>query len=151
MINVGLQIKKLYVLQEWLFNKIDGLPNFDLDKRFIEMDISYQLQRINKKKKPEEDCGIIITDHAYYRAKERLSMNRTSFRGLSVRAYENGVKQSDSHGNLKAYIDKLYFDFRKANNIRIYGENIFLFAGNVLLTVYQVPNNLRRCALKIQS
>jgi hypothetical protein len=94
-----------------------------------------------KAKKKDE---ILITDHAYLRAKERLSLNKKSIDRLAKVAYVKGIKQSDTKGQLKKYVDKLYFEYKTANNIRIYGEVIFLFSKNTLVTLYQVPNEFRR-------
>ncbi len=96
---------------------------------------------VKKKKKSDE---AIITDHAYLRAKERLSLNKKSLDRLADVAYNKGIKHSDIKGQLKKYIDKLYFEYKTANNIRIYGEFIFLFSKNTLITLYQVPNEFRR-------
>lgn len=85
-----------------------------------------------------------ITDHAYERAKERLSLNKAALERLAVKALEQGKKHSDTKGQLKKYIDGLWFRHRNANNVRLYGENLFLFVDNTLVTVYQLPNNLRK-------
>ena len=87
--------------------------------------------------------GIIITNHAYQRAKERLRWSRDTINRMSEKAYESGIKHADTTGRLNKYITKLWFQRELANNIRIYGENIFFFTGNTLLTVHQIPNNLK--------
>lgn len=86
---------------------------------------------------------ITISEHAYERANERLSLGRESFHRLAVKAFEQGVQHSDAKGKLKKYMDGLWFKFKNANNVRIYGENIFFFAGGTLVTVYQIPNDLK--------
>lgn len=87
---------------------------------------------------------IIITEHAYGRAKERLGWNTSALIKMAEKAYLEGIKHGDTKSSLKKYIDKLWFDYKKANNIRIYGENIFFFSGNILITIYQLPNNLKK-------
>jgi hypothetical protein len=144
-------IQKLNLLKQHLFATIDGIESKTLDEVYESHRIDCELREINIVQTECENSFIIITDHAYSRAKERLSMNKTSFRKLSEKAYLEGVTHADTAGNLNKYITKLYkAGGERANNIRIYGEVLFMFKGNILLTTYQVPNNLRKSALKIQ-
>lgn len=84
-----------------------------------------------------------ITDHAYDRAKERLSLSRPAFERLATKAFQDG--QTRFCGKLQRYADKLLIT-TKANRIRIYGEVVYVCAGEVLLTVYQLPFELRAYA-----
>ncbi len=90
---------------------------------------------------------IIITDHAYKRAKERLSLTSNAFKKLATKAYHQGISKSDCSGNLAKYVYKLWRSYQVANNIRIFGEYVFLFTGNILITVYQIPNNVKKAAI----
>lgn len=85
-----------------------------------------------------------ITEHAYERAKERLSWNTKVLDKMAEKAYNEGIKHADTKGQLKKYVDKIWFKHKVCNNIRIYGENIFLFGNNRLITIYQLPNELRK-------
>lgn len=87
---------------------------------------------------------IIITDHAFERAKERLSLNRKVFMKLSEKAFDKGLKHSEMKGNLKKYATAIWFKYKTGDNMRVYGENLFLFEKNILITVYQLPNNLKK-------
>lgn len=87
---------------------------------------------------------IKITEHAYERAKERLRFKSEVLDKMAAVAYEEGLKHSESKGLLKKYITSLFFQYGKANNIRIYGEVIYLFASSTLITVYQVPSHLKK-------
>jgi hypothetical protein len=89
------------------------------------------------------ESSIIITDHAYDRAKERFSLSRKALLRISVRAFNEGVKHSDTTGRLNKYISGVWNEYKTADNIRIYGEILFLFVSNRLITVYQIPNNLK--------
>lgn len=92
-----------------------------------------------------QDGTIIeITGHAYDRAKERLSLSRDAFVRQAEKAYESGIAHSQTKGNLKKFMTKLWLQYKKANNMRIYGEVIYLFHDNTLITVYQLPFNLRK-------
>lgn len=85
-----------------------------------------------------------VTEHAFDRAKERLKWKSSVLQKESEKAYEYGITHSDTKGSLNKYITKLWFDYKQANNIRILGENIFIFRDNILITVYQMPFNMRK-------
>lgn len=93
---------------------------------------------------------IQITDHAFDRGKDRLGLNKDSFQKLSEKAFTSGIKHSDTKGSLNKYISKVWFKYRVADNIRIYGEYLFLFQKNILITVYLLPNNLKKNAKKFK-
>lgn len=101
---------------------------------------------------------IIITNHAYDKAKERLRLSKKSFERLVHKAVFEGLTIADvSSGELYNYIicktkmQRAQKDDRI--DIRIYGENMYIFANSydqlILLTVYQLPNNMKREALQI--
>lgn len=92
--------------------------------------------------------GVTITGHAYDRAKERINLNRKAIDKIADKAYNEGIKHGDCKGRLRKFIDKLYLEYRSANNIRIFGEFIFLFSGNTLITLYRLPNDLKKLAEK---
>lgn len=57
-------------------------------------------------------------------------------------AFNKGFKHSDTKGTLKRYIDKLWFEHKFANNIRIYGEDLYFFCDNKLITLYRMESKL---------
>lgn len=89
-------------------------------------------------------AAVQVTEHAYQRAKERLSWNHKVCDKMSEKAFLEGIKHKDTKGSLHRYVTKLWFSYRHANNVRIYGENIFFFCDNRLITLYQLPNDLRK-------
>jgi len=93
---------------------------------------------------------IIITQHAYERAKERLSLSPASLDRMAERAFTHGIKHADTKGRLHKYITHLWFDYRKADNIRLYGEFVYLFADVTLVTLFQLPRGLRKHAKLIR-
>jgi hypothetical protein len=84
-----------------------------------------------------------ISKHAFDRAKERLNWTKQVLEKMAFLAFNNGLKHRDTKGKLKKYMDKLWFDYKFCNNARIYGEVMYFFKGEVLITVYQIPNNLK--------
>lgn len=87
---------------------------------------------------------VTITEHAFDRAKERLGLNEAAFKKIVLRAWLDGIKHKDTKGTLNQYITKLYMRYKNANNIRIYGEVVYVFSNQTLITVYQVPSELKK-------
>lgn len=85
-----------------------------------------------------------VTKHAYRRAKERLKWKTKVLDKMAAKAFSEGIKHKDTKGALQRYVTKLWFKNRQINNAKIYGENIYLFSDNVLVTIYQLPNDLRK-------
>ena len=84
------------------------------------------------------------TKHAYDRAKERLSWKKKTLDRMMRKAFEEGVTHSDTTGQLNKYITDLWFKYKTANNIRIYGENVYLFRFTKLITLYRLPTELTK-------
>ncbi|HLO37370.1 MAG TPA: hypothetical protein VK173_02660 [Lacibacter sp.] len=91
---------------------------------------------------------ITITEHAYDRSKERLGWDKKATNRSAMKAYVAGKQHKRLPVALKKYIDGLYLQKETCNNIRIYGEVVFLFADNRLVTLYQLPNELKPLAKK---
>lgn len=89
---------------------------------------------------------ITLTDHAKEQAKSRLGWNEPALARMAEKAMAEGVKHAETRGKLNRYITKLYLSHGSANNTRIYGEHIFLFAGPVLVTVLHLPHEMRQAA-----
>ena len=83
-----------------------------------------------------------VTNHGKQRLKERNGFNVKSIDRMAEKVYQNGLCHSETSGQLNKWITKLYFTGKVANEIRIYGDKAYLFNGETLITVLQVPNNL---------
>ena len=95
-----------------------------------------------KLNKEPEIIAIRISEHAYDMAKKRLSWKPDVIDKMAKKAYNEGIKHSETTGRLNRYINKLFLKYRTANNIRIYGQNIYFFTGSTLVTLYRVPTSL---------
>lgn len=91
-----------------------------------------------------------ITKHAKKRAKERCGLNDKSITRMADKILENGVQHKDCTGCLKRWVDGLFLESKKANNIRLYGDKAYLFHDMTLITIIQIPNNLMPKVKKIQ-
>lgn len=88
-------------------------------------------------------CEVKVTNHAAKRFKQRLGLPKKACQSHAQRAYEDGYKHVDSKGRAKRYMDKLFLQHRNANQMRVYGEYIYLFSGSVLVTVMNLPKSVR--------
>lgn len=92
---------------------------------------------------------MIVTKHAKQRMKERSGLKSKSIDRMAAVAYEKGLRHSDLTGNLKKWVDSLYFKNRAANQIRLYGDKAYIFQNEKLITVIQIPHNLVKEVVRI--
>lgn len=85
-----------------------------------------------------------ITNHADDRLKERCGLNKKSKERMVQRVLDKGIKHSETKGRLNKWIISLYFYNKMANNIRIWGNQVYIFTGEKLITVINIPNNLKK-------
>lgn len=57
---------------------------------------------------------------------------------------------SDAKSSLRKFLDKLYLSNGNANNMRVYHHHVYLFRGNKLITIIDLPQNLCKLADQIQ-
>lgn len=88
------------------------------------------------------------TNHARDRMKERCGFNKSSIDRMAKIAYNKGLRHKDCGGRLNKYITNIYFEYETANQIRIYGDKVYLFKDELLITVFNLPNNLKDIANK---
>ena len=83
-----------------------------------------------------------ITKHAKKRLRERLGLQKKSMQRIVNKAYYHGKKLEDFNGGVYQYlynIDRSHKQLHGNNStIRVYGNFIYLFAGNYLITVFQL-------------
>ena len=85
---------------------------------------------------------MIVTRHAKRRMKQRCGVGKKSADRMAEVVYEKGLKHSDLSGNLKKWVDSLYFRNKTANQIRLYGDKAYIFHNTKLITVIPIPDNL---------
>lgn len=91
------------------------------------------------------DEKIIITPHALKRGKERGRHGGNSIVRFARKALNEGIGFSEATGKLLYFIKSKYQSYYKANNIRVYGHEVYIFKNNVLLTVLELPQPLWEC------
>lgn len=86
---------------------------------------------------------IEISRHAYERLHERCGLSRKAATRMAEKAFYIGMKHSDTKGQINRWITSLYFNNKNANNIRLYGNFAYIFCNKILVTVLEIPNNLK--------
>ena len=74
--------------------------------------------------------------------KQRCGVGKHSINRMAKKVYDFGIKHSETTGNLKKWVDRLYFYNQTANQIRLYGDKAYIFHNQILITVVQIPHRL---------
>ena len=95
----------------------------------------------------ELNCEAKITRHAEERLKQRFGLKKKSIKRIVNRVLEQGLSHKEAKGKVKAYMTELYLKQERANNIRIYGEDVYVFRFNTLITVLHLPRDITSALL----
>lgn len=63
---------------------------------------------------------------------------------MAEKAFNEGITHKQTKGRLHKWVTSLFFKNCNANNIRLYGDNAYIFCGETLVTVIQIPSNLKK-------
>jgi len=87
--------------------------------------------------------SVAVTAHAKKRLKERCGINKKSAVRMAERAFTEGISFYNAGELLQKYISSVYLRHNKmCNNLRIYGNTVYVFDNRTLITVYQIPQNI---------
>jgi hypothetical protein len=93
--------------------------------------------------------NLYITDHSERRFKERTGLPKRLVTAKAREALERGITHAETTGQLRRYYDKLYLANKTANNIRTYHNYVYIFCYDALVTMFPLPQSLRKTAIKI--
>lgn len=88
--------------------------------------------------------AVVVTKHAEKRLRERMGLGKKAVQRAAEMAFDKGIKHAETTGNLNKWITSLYFNNKTANNIRLYNDKAWIFAGKNLITVLQIPASLKK-------
>lgn len=93
-----------------------------------------------------------VTKHGKKRTKNRLGLSKNVANKNADKAFKFGVTHGDCKGNLKRYIDRLYFQHGSGCDYRIYNHHVYCFKGfdHRLVTIIDLPPRLCALADKLQ-
>jgi hypothetical protein len=86
---------------------------------------------------------IIVTSHAAKRISKRIGVPKKAVQKLAETAISDGKSHSDFSGSMKRYLDSEFFKERSASNMRVWSGYLFIFSGEVLITVFLLPPKYR--------
>lgn len=92
---------------------------------------------------------VTMTQHAVKRTKERAGIPKSAATRNAEKALQFGIQHNETSGSLNRYLTGLYFKHKTANNVRIYCNNVYIFNGAKLITMFQLPQKYRGTAEKI--
>lgn len=81
--------------------------------------------------------GVIVTRHAADRMRERGGLNRKSIQRIANQIYFNGYPIERTKGRLRKWMYKISKSNPSAQNLRIYGDKLYIFSNDVLITVFK--------------
>ncbi len=94
-------------------------------------------------------ASVRVTNHAMKRFKQRVGLPKSACQRHAERAFAEGLTHAEVKGRAKRYLDHLYLQYGTANQIRVYGQFVYIFCGVVLVTVLGLPKSMRRgCSRK---
>jgi hypothetical protein len=93
-----------------------------------------------------QQFSIFVTKHACKRARKRYRWNSDTLKRMAIKAFDTGLRRNNTAGYLKIYLDKKFEKYERTNNLRVYGETVFVFVHNHLVTVWTLPVQLRPLA-----
>lgn len=92
----------------------------------------------------------VVTRHGEKRVKERIGLSKKSVQKNAGKALLEGITHSEAKGSLSKYLDGIYLLKRCSNNMRVYNRMVYLFRGNILMTVLLLPQRYQAYADKLQ-
>ena len=93
--------------------------------------------------------NIVVSKHAYDRAKERLGLNKKSADRMAMKAYEQGIDGNSLKGSIQRYIlNKIESHEEMESHIYLYGDKAWVFGGYgnrlVLVTILNLSQEMTR-------
>ena len=85
-----------------------------------------------------------VTRHASKRMRERVGIPKKAVQRTAQLALDYGYRHSQTRGKLNEFLNKVYLQQGTANNMRVFGDKVYVFCGNTLVTVLQIPQDIAR-------
>lgn len=87
-----------------------------------------------------------VTLHGRRRIGQRVGSGKSRYKTdrKAALAFENGYKRSELKGALRYFVDGLYVAHHHGDNIRVYSGHVWIFEGEYLITVINIPGKLQK-------
>jgi len=81
-----------------------------------------------------------VTRHAEHRTRERVGIPKKAVRRAAAKVFTQGIRRQETDGGLRRYLDYLIHKANNgADNLIVYGDKIYIFNDDTLVTVLTVP------------
>ena len=87
---------------------------------------------------------VIVTNHAYDRVRERVGLPKRAVERLARTAMQRGRTSDEFNGFMALYLDRVQDRHNPDAVVKVFRGYMWLFCDNRLLTVIQIPKDLRR-------
>ncbi len=87
----------------------------------------------------DDEDTVYITEHAMTRMKERCGWNRKTAVRMMKKVYDNGKRPEEIKGRIGHWVRERMARRDNKEECRLYGEHLFVFKKNVLITVLVIP------------
>lgn len=84
-----------------------------------------------------------VTKHGSKRIRDRVGVNKRAVERVAKKAFEEGLTHAEAKGNLRRWMSMTFRRYVRGNQMRIYGEKLYIFHNDRLITVIDVPSNLK--------
>lgn len=88
-----------------------------------------------------------LTEHGVKRTKERVGIKGEKTAEYIQRAFWKGKTPEDFDKRTKKFLENTLCKSR-GNNIRVYGNDIFIFADDTLITTFPMPSDVVKNRVK---
>ena len=88
---------------------------------------------VNRNKSAEEDC-VFISRHGFDRMRERNGWNKKTAMRMIKKVFDCGLSPNDVKGEYRPWV-KQRAEKHPDSDMRFYGQNLYVFDNNVLITV----------------
>lgn len=85
---------------------------------------------------------IIVSEHAYQRAKQRLGLKGKAVQRRVERAWHEGVAQWEADGTLAAWMNAKMRRHPHVSGVRIYNGFAYFFADTTCTTIIAMPKTI---------
>ena len=90
-------------------------------------------------RKRDDGDTIYISDHAMDRLRKRNGWSRKASLRMMQKIYDSGLVPNQVRGRYSAWVRKKEAEKNRNDTLRFYGENLYIFNRNTLVTILPAP------------
>ena len=80
-----------------------------------------------------------ITNHGKKRMYQRAGITKGSADKMAKKILQNGFTHAETRGSLNHFLYRKWKDHHFANNMRVYGNQLYIFRNESLIAVLMIP------------